>query len=326
MKALRIIWIVAIVLLFPLIAAGFFTHISQKKEKEKIASQTRSVEIKIEKLQKKDPDTEELKRKGMAALKELDITKDNWWYLGELEGINKKFWPVFRNISASKIKEEPRFTKYSRLVKMTSSFPEVLDLISNLENSGGFQIEGLEILANAEDSKKHNVEFWLSFSRVKQAVIDELSAVIGNKTAPKDGKTYYEKSLRLKPVWKKNKFFAGRKRGRDPFTNLKKRREEWLARLSAEQDDKMELSAKNMSDVFQQVDVSQQLVLKGILSFRGIKMAVLDAKYKVLPGRKNRYRYNVRTGDFVGEKKVVKIDNKRVVLRFENTTYYTIME
>jgi hypothetical protein len=328
MKALRIAWIVVIVLFFPLLGTGFFTYSQQKKEKKKANDRIEALKKKIERLEKKNAHFEELKKKGHVTLKDLYMTKDNWWYLGELEGIKKKFRPNFRNISASKIKEDKNFTRFSRLVKISSSFPEAVDLMDNLEFANGFQIEGLDIHADEKNSEKHGVEFWMSFSRVKQDVIDKLAAALTGKKPKKTDKKYYERSLRMKPVWKRNRRLVLKRRGRDPFVDLKKRREEWLEKLKAAHEEKEKtLSEKKETEtlVKQNVDFSDKLVLKGILSIKGIKMAILDAQYKVNPERENLYRYNVKIGDFVGEKKVVRIDNNQVVLKHQGMTYFSTM-
>ena len=332
MKALRIAWLVAIILLVPLTGVGFFTHSRQQKEKDKFDKKIKAIEIKTSKLKEQDIRFEKLKKEGRIALKELNITKDNWWYLGELEGIKKKYKPLFRNISASKVKQQKNFTTYSRLVKMSSSFPEAVDLMDSLENTSGFQIEGLDIQSNNEDTSKHNVEFWMSFSRVRKKVVDKLSSSLTEKTLQKSDKEYYAKSLRLKPSWKKNQLLALKRVKKDPFIDLKRRRELWLDKLEAEREaKKIALEAKKaaggagIEGDASDANMSAKLVLKGILSIKGTKMAVLEAKYEIVTGRKNLYRYNVKVGDSVGNKEVVRIEEKRIVFKSGDMTYYSTM-
>ena len=64
MKVIRIIWIAVLVLLLPLMAAGYFTYSQQQKEKAKINRHIKELEIKNEKLKEKDTVFEKLKKKG----------------------------------------------------------------------------------------------------------------------------------------------------------------------------------------------------------------------------------------------------------------------
>jgi hypothetical protein len=299
---------------------SLMTHFQQRKEKAKIDQDIEALNIKIRNLDEPDLEFEKLKKTGMVALEKLTKSKDNWWYLGELEGIKKKYKPYFRNISASRIKDGSDFKIYSRLIKMSSSFSESVDLIDSLEGFGGFKIESLDVQANEEDSRKHDVEFWLAFSRVKQPIVDKLAAALVEKKAKKVEKNYYTTSLRLPPSWKKNRLLVVNRGGRDPFINLKKSREEWLAKLEEERN-----KAGFVGGGGNTADLSDKLILKGILSVKGTKMAILDAQYDVIPGKKNLYRYNVKVGDFVGEKEVVRIEDNRVFLKAENKMYLTMM-
>jgi hypothetical protein len=337
MKILRIVWIVAIILLLPLMGAGFFTHSHQQKEKVNLDNSIKTTEKKIKQLEAEDALFEKLKAKGKVALEQLYVTKDNWWYLGELEGIKKKYKPIFRNISPSKVKQDKNFVTYSRLVNISSSFPDSVDLIDNLENDSDFHIEGLDIKTGqeGEDVNKHNVEFWMSFSRVKEEVVNKLATALTGKDSKKIDKKYYEKSLRIKPFWKKNQLLAVKEVKKDPFIDLHRRREQWLAKLKEEQEAKEKaLLARRAAeaagivggpDILTDADLSDRLVLKGILDIKGIKMAIFDAKYEVVPGRKNLYRYNVKVGDSVGDKEIVSIDKKRVILKSGDMTYYSMM-
>lgn len=338
MKILRIVWIAAIILLLPLMGAGFFTHSHQQNEKTKTDNNIKSLERKTRQLGADDALFEKLKAKGKIALKQLDITKDNWWYLGELEGIKKKYEPIFRNISASKVKKDKNFITYSRQVKMSTSFPDAVDLMDHLENASGFHIEGIDIKPDrkGEDVSKHNVEFWMSFSRVREEVVNKLADALTGEDSEKLDKKYYEKSLRIKPFWKKNQLLKVQAVKKDPFIDLHRRREQWLAKLKEERDAKeAALLARRSAeaggvvgggDVLSNADLSGRLVLKGILSIKGTKMAVFDAKYEVVPGRKNLYRYNVKVGDSVGDKEIVSIDEKRVVFKSGDMTYYSMMQ
>lgn len=313
-KETRIAWIVSTILFLSLMGVSLVTYFHQKKEKAKIDQDVEALKTKIEDLKKPDLEFEKLKKTGMAALEKLTKSKDNWWYLGELEGIKKKYKPYFRNISASRITDGNDFKIYSRLIKMSSSFSESVDLIESLEGFGGFKLESLDVQANEEDSRKHDVEFWLAFSRVKQPIVDKLADALREKEAKKVEKNYFTTSLRLPPSWKKNRLLVVNRGGRDPFINLKKSREEWLAKLG---------EGRNVGGGT--ADLSDKLILKGILSIKGTKMAILDAKYEVIPGKKNLYRYNVKVGDFVGEKEVIRIDDKQVYLKAENKMYLTMM-
>jgi len=318
-KETRIAWIVSALLFLPLMGVSLITHFQQVKEKAKIDQDIEALKSDIKNLDEPDLEFEELKKTGMAALEKLTKSKDNWWYLGELEGIKKKYKPYFRNISASRITNGADFKTYSRLIKMSSSFSESVDLIDSLEGYGGFKIESLDVQANEEDSRKHDVEFWLAFSRVKQPIVDKLAAALIEKKAKKVEKNYYTTSLRLSPSWKKNRLLVMNRGGRDPFINLKRSREEWLTKLEEER--------KNAGIVGgDTADLSDKLILKGILSVKGKKMAILDAQYEVIPGKKNLYRYNVKVGDFVGEKKVIRIDEKQVFLKAQNKMYLTMMQ
>ncbi len=190
MKILRIVWIAAIILLLPLMGAGFFTNSHQQSEKVRLDSSIKMLEKKTKELGAEDALFEKLKAKGKIALKQLYVTKDNWWYLGELEGVKKKYRPIFRNISASKVKQGQNFVTYSRQVKMSTSFPDAVDLLDNLENASGFHIEGLDIKPSSkgEDVSKHNVEFWMNFSRVKDGVVDKLAAAVTGEKSKKSDK------------------------------------------------------------------------------------------------------------------------------------------
>ena len=337
MKILRIVWIAAIILLLPLMGAGFFTNSHQQNEKTRLDNSIKALEKKTAGLKAEDALFEKLKVKGKIALKELYVTKDNWWYLGELEGIKKKYKPVFRNISASKVKQDKNFVTYSRLVNISSSFPDTVDLIDNLENASSFHIEGLDIKPSrkGEDVSKHNVKFWMSFSRVKDGVVDKLAAALTGEDAKKHDKKYYEKSLRIKPFWKKNQLLAVKEVKNDPFIDLHRRREQWLAKLKEDREAKeAALLAKRAKeaagivggpDNVSNADLSNKLVLKGVLDIKGIKMAIFDAKYEVVPGRRNLYRYNVKVGDSVGDKEIVSIDTERVVLKSGDMTYFSMM-
>ena len=337
MNVLRIAWIGTLVLLLPLMGVGFFSNSQQQKEKVKLERRIKKIKIKVEALNEKDPSFMSLKEKGLIALKKFNKVKDNWWYLGELEGIKKKFKPTFRNISSSKVEDRADFKKYSRLISMSSTYPEAVDLIHNLETTAGFQVDGLKINTSDKDDKKHDVQFWLSFLRVKQSVIDKLAKLVEGDAPARDDKKYYKRSLHLKPVWKKGQRLARKRITRDPFINLKKRRDEWVAQVEAENKAKeiarlaRLAAAKNGVQNDQErsplpVDLSKELVLRGILSIKGTRMAILDARYEVVPGQKNLYRYNVKIGDFVGEKEVISIENKRVILKSKNRTYYSVMQ
>lgn len=335
MNTLRAAWIAAFLLFVPLMGTSLFTYSSQRKEKKKIESRIQNIKASVEALTEDDSTLEKLKKDGKAVLKRFNITKDNWWYLGDLEGIKGKYRPVFKNISRSKVSEGPNFTKLSRLVNMSGTFSEALDLIGNLEDSGDFQIEDLRISTDKTDNKKHEMEFWLSFMRIKEDVVKKLSDAIEGKSSAKKDKKYHKRSLRFKPRWKKGERLILKKSKRDPFVDLKKRREAWLAQIKEEQQNltskqllAKELRSKGKSKEnapLPPLDISLKLVLKGVLSLKGTKMAILDAKFEVIASQKNLYRYNVRIGDFVGDKKVTRIEDKRVTLKSGKRTYYTVM-
>jgi hypothetical protein len=319
-------------MLAPMLGVGFFTYSSQEKKQKKLENQIKDIKSKIELFKKEDPELKKLKNKGLEVLEKIRKARDAWWYLGDMEGIKKKFKPVFRKISPSKVQDFPNFLKLSRHINVSSSYGEAVGLIGSLESTGEFQISEIKIRTSESEDKsnKHKVEFWLSTLQIKQDVIDKLTSALGEKQVAQIDKSYYKRSLRLKPTWKKGKVLVLKKAARDPFINLKRRRDTWLAKLKKEQEEreaklKAGLGVDGAAGSKGPIDFSDKLILRGVVTIRGVKTAILDAKYEVVPGRKNLYRYNVREGESVGSMRVVSIKAKRVTLRSGSSIYYSLM-
>ncbi|MFQ5646191.1 MAG: hypothetical protein ACE5GM_04615 [bacterium] len=282
-------------------------------------------------------------------LRELEKRQDNWWYLRYLEEVGVgDFKPRYTTIGFAKVIEGKDFVRVTKEVALSARYEEIVRLITQLENIGGFEIQDLSIRESTTESGIHRVKFKLTSLEVKKSLLkklrqDLIKGITKQKSSP------YKLALLIEPKWKSRRKKKIRKVTRDPFVNIKRRREEWLAalkeRINQEKERKETLkdlrskrerqrlslrkrrleeerkraykkaiAGKKKIVIPPPINISLEMEMVGYFDFKSGKIALI---------KPDNY---VRVGNVVDGMKVVKIEPRKITFKKGIQEYYSSME